>query len=58
MRCFNPGTSITGAQNLTISFWVNPTFVDVDNDKAIDGVLGLVNLSNPTGFWGQHRLVY
>lgn len=50
---FNPSTAITGLQSFTISFWVNPTFVDANNDKAIDGILGLVNLSNPTGFWGN-----
>lgn len=50
---FNPSTTITGVQSFTISFWVNPTFVDANNDKAIDGILGLVNLSNPTGFWGN-----
>lgn len=45
--------AITGLRSFTISFWVNPTFVDVNNDNSIDGILGLVNLSNTTGFWGN-----
>ncbi|HTN08565.1 LamG domain-containing protein [Agriterribacter sp.] len=50
---FDPGAAITGLKSFTISFWVNPVFVDVNNDNGIDGVLGLVNLSNTTGFWGN-----
>ncbi len=50
---FNPGAAITGLQSFTISFWVNPVFVDQNSDNGIDGILGLVNLSNPTGFWGN-----
>jgi hypothetical protein len=50
---FNPSSTITGLQSFTISFWVNPKFIDSDNDGGIDGILGLVNLSNPTGFWGN-----
>ncbi len=43
----------TGLSSFTISFWVNPTFVDADGNGSIDGILGLVNLSNTTGFWGN-----
>lgn len=50
---FNPSSSITGAGSFTLSFWVNPTFVDANGNGEIDGILGLVNLSNPTGFWGN-----
>lgn len=50
---FNPSASITGLQSFTISFWVNPTFVDSNSDGGIDGIIGFVNLSNPTGFWGN-----
>jgi hypothetical protein len=50
---YEPQSSITGLQSFTISFWVNPTFIDADNNGGIDGVLGLVNLSNPAGFWGN-----
>lgn len=50
---FDPGSAITGLQSFTISFWVNPVFVDQNSDNGIDGILGLVNLSNPAGFWGN-----
>jgi hypothetical protein len=50
---FDPSASITGLQSFTISFWVNPKLIDVNNNGGIDGILGLVNLSNPTGFWGN-----
>ncbi len=50
---FNPSSSITGLGSFTISFWVNPTFIDANGDNGIDGILGFVNLSNPTGFWGN-----
>lgn len=43
----------TGLGSFTISFWVNPTFVDANGDGGIDGILGLVNLSNTEGFWGN-----
>jgi hypothetical protein len=43
----------TGLSSFTVSFWVNPTFVDADGNGSIDGILGLVNLSNTTGFWGN-----
>lgn len=50
---FAPDATITGMQSFTISFWVNPTFVDANGDNGIDGILGLVNLSNPKNFWGN-----
>ena len=43
----------TGLGSFTISFWVNPTFVDANGDGGIDGILGLANLSNIQGFWGN-----
>lgn len=51
---FNPNSALTtGLGSFTISFWVDPTFVDSNGDGAIDGILGLVNLSNTTNFWGN-----
>ena len=46
-------SEIATVESFTLSFWVNPDFVDEDNDGAIDGVLGLVNLSNVSRFWGN-----
>lgn len=43
----------TGLGSFTVSFWVNPTFVDSNADGGIDGILGLVNLSNVNNFWGN-----
>lgn len=43
----------TGLGSFTISFWVNPTLADSDGDGNIDGILGLVNLSNVNNFWGN-----
>ena len=48
-----PSTAIKGLYSFTISFWVNPTFVDADNDKKIDGILGFVNLARTDDFWGN-----
>lgn len=50
---FEPGETITGMQSFTISFWVNPVFVDNDANNGIDGIIGLVGLSNPERFWGN-----
>lgn len=50
---FEPGSSITDLESFTISFWVNPTFVDANADNANDGILGLVNLSHQSRFWGN-----
>jgi hypothetical protein len=38
--------------SFTISYWVNPTFVDTDANNSIDGILGLVNIANANDFWG------
>jgi len=48
----DPSTALKAAQSLTISFWVNPTFVDSNSDGGIDGILGLVNIANAGDFWG------
>lgn len=45
--------AITGLQSFTLSFWVNPTFVDNNADNKIDGILGILALSNPGRFWGN-----
>jgi hypothetical protein len=50
---FDPSTEITGMGSFTISFWVNPTFIDADASGSIDGIIGFVNLSKPDGFWGN-----
>ena len=49
----SPTSAQSGVQSFTISFWVNPTFVDANNDGGIDGILGFVGLSNPANFWGN-----
>jgi hypothetical protein len=48
-----PGDAMATVSNFSVSFWVNPDFVDANGDGGIDGILGLVNLSNSTGFWGN-----
>lgn len=48
-----PGDAFAAAESFTVSFWVNPDFVDESEDGGIDGVLGLVNLSNVGRFWGN-----
>jgi hypothetical protein len=50
---FDANSAITGLQSFTISFWVNPVFVDANADNGVDGILGLVNLSNVGRFWGN-----
>ena len=50
---FNAGPVITGVESFTLSLWVNPAFVDSDSNNGIDGILGLVNLSNKSRFWGN-----
>lgn len=51
---FNPTPALTTSlESFTISFWVNPTFVDKNSDNAIDGILGFVSLSNVNKFWGN-----
>jgi hypothetical protein len=49
---YEPGDLLTNLESFTISFWVNPTFVDENTDNGIDGILGFVNISNPNDFWG------
>jgi len=41
-----PGSAITGMHSFTIAFWVN-------SPAPSNGIIGLVNLSNTTGFWGN-----
>ena len=48
-----PGDALAGVSSFSISFFVNPDFVDKDSDGGIDGILGLVNFSNIVGFWGN-----
>lgn len=43
---FAPGSAITGMHSFTITFWVN-------SPVNTNGIVGLVNLSNTTGFWGN-----
>lgn len=48
-----PGTDLAGVSSFSLSFFVNPDFVDNDGNGEIDGILGLINLSNTSGFWGN-----
>jgi hypothetical protein len=48
----DPSTALKGSQSFTISFWVNPEFVDSNSDGGIDGIIGFVNIANPGDFWG------
>lgn len=48
-----PGEAVTNLESFTISFWVNPAFVDNDGNNSIDGIIGLVGISNPGRFWGN-----
>lgn len=48
----NPSAALKSMQSFTISFWVNPTFVDSNNDGTIDGIIGMVNIANNNDFWG------
>ncbi len=50
---FTPGATITGMKSFTLSFWINPTFVDANNDGKVDGAIGLVNLGNVAREWGN-----
>lgn len=50
---FEPDSTVTDVESFSLSFWVNPEFVDADNNGGIDGILGLVNLSNVNKFWGN-----
>ena len=48
-----PSDVLSGVESFSMSFWVKPDFVDANTDGGIDGILGLVNFSNTTGFWGN-----
>lgn len=48
-----PSNAVKSLSSFTISFWVNPTFVDTDNDTKIDGIIGFVNLARTNDFWGN-----
>jgi hypothetical protein len=50
---YDVGDEITGLGSFTISFWMNPVFVDNNADNGIDGIIGLVGISNPDRFWGN-----
>jgi len=43
---FTPGSSITNMQSFTVAYWVN-------TPPPSTGIIGLVNLANTTGFWGN-----
>lgn len=48
-----PSDAVSAVNSFSVSFWTNPEFVDKDSDGGIDGILGLVNFSNVSGFWGN-----
>lgn len=48
-----PSTVFAGVSSFSMAFWVKPTFVPNDANDGIRGILGLVNFSNTTGFWGN-----
>jgi hypothetical protein len=50
---FEPTEAITSLESFTVSFWLNPTFVDTNADNKNDGLLGLLAISNPGRFWGN-----
>jgi len=50
---YEAGEEIVALGSFTISFWVNPKFVDTDVSNGVDGIIGLVGLSNPERFWGN-----
>ncbi len=43
---FTPGSAITGMHSFTIAYWVN-------SPLNTNGIVGMVNLSNTAGFWGN-----
>lgn len=47
-----PGTELAAVDEFALSFWVNADFVD-NGSNSIKGILGLVNLSHTTNFWGN-----
>jgi len=50
---FSPSDEVKNVESFTISYWMHPDFVDTDDSGTIDGVLGMVNLSNTGRFWGN-----
>lgn len=48
-----PSDAVSAVNSFSVSFWTRPEFVDSDSDGGIDGILGLVNFSNVSGFWGN-----
>lgn len=50
---FETTDEIKEVESFTISFWMNPEFVDANNTNSIDGIIGLVNISHPSNFWGN-----
>lgn len=48
-----PGDTLAEQEEFSLSFWVHPEFVDANSDNGIDGILGLVNLSHTSNFWGN-----
>ena len=50
---FPANEEIAGLESFTLSFWTFADFIDADENGQIDGILGLVNLSNSNLFWGN-----
>lgn len=48
-----PSDTLAEQEEFSLSFWVNPDFVDSNTDGGIDGILGLVNMSHTSNFWGN-----
>jgi len=48
-----PGDTLAQVDEFSMSFWVRPEFVDTNGSGDIDGILGFINLSNTSGFWGN-----
>jgi hypothetical protein len=48
-----PSDALAGVESFSMSFFVKPDFIDANTDNGIDGILGLVNFSNTTTFWGN-----
>lgn len=48
-----PSDAVSAVNGFSVSFWTHPEFIDSNSDGGIDGILGLVNFSNVSGFWGN-----
>src|SRR5690606_1386745 len=48
-----PSDAVSAVNAFSVSFWTHPEFIDSNSDGGIDGILGLVNFSNVSGFWGN-----